>query len=174
MICEIYLLVLVLAIIHLQAIYSRRPELYLLILSNVLGLIYMISSNDWLITVVAWELFNLSLYLLVSINSDAEAALSAAIKYFLLSALTTTFLLLGVALLYALTGSTHYDHISLSFSMMNADGLSWPIFPVMIGMIVTFLFKLGAAPFHNWAPDLYDGVPTTITAWMTNLPKLAV
>ena len=101
----------VLAIIHLQAIYSRRPELYLLILSNVLGLIYMISSNDWLITVIAWELFNLSLYLLVSINSDAEAALSAAIKYFLLSALTTTFLLLGVALLYALTGSTHYDHI---------------------------------------------------------------
>ena len=70
LICEIYLLVLVLAIIHLQAIYSRRPELYLLILSNVLGLIYMISSNDWLITVIAWELFNLSLYLLVCTASN--------------------------------------------------------------------------------------------------------
>lgn len=53
--CEIYLLVLILAIIHLQALYSRRPELYLLFLSNIIGLIYMISSNDWVITVVAWE-----------------------------------------------------------------------------------------------------------------------
>ena len=159
------------ALIHLQALYSRRPEIYLLILSNVIGLIYLISSNDWLITVVAWELVNLSLYLLVSINGDAEAALSAALKYFLISALTTTFLLLAVALLYALTGCTHYDHLSLSFSMMNAN--SAKVWPVLL-MIVTFLFKLGAAPFHNWAPDLYDGVPTTITAWMTNLPKLAV
>ena len=58
---EIYLLVQVLALIHLQALYSRRPEIYLLILSNVIGLIYLISSNDWLITVVAWELFNLLL-----------------------------------------------------------------------------------------------------------------
>jgi len=159
-----------LALIHLQALYSRRPEIYLLILSNVIGLIYLISSNDWLITVVAWELFNLSLYLLVSINSDAEAALSAAIKYFLLSALTTTFLLLAVALLYALTGSTHYDHLTLSFTMMADPSFSWPL----MLMIVTFFFKLGAAPFHNWAPDLYDSVPTTITAWMTHIPKLAV
>jgi len=68
LICEIYLLVLVLAIIHLQAIYSRRPELYLLILSNVLGLIYMISSNDWLITVVAWELFNLLPCLIIRLD----------------------------------------------------------------------------------------------------------
>jgi NADH:ubiquinone oxidoreductase subunit 2 (subunit N) len=56
--------------------------------------------------------------------------------------------------------------------MDGKEGISsqWPV----LLMIVTFLFKLGAAPFHNWAPDLYDGVPTTITAWMTNLPKLAV
>ncbi len=72
----------------------------------------MISSNDWLITITAWELFNLSLYLLTSVNCESEAALSAAIKYFLLSALTTTFLLLSITLLYALTGSTHYDSLS--------------------------------------------------------------
>jgi NADH-ubiquinone oxidoreductase chain 2 len=54
--------------------------------------------------------------------------------------------------------------------MMNGDLTPWPF----LLMIVTFLFKLGAAPFHNWAPDLYDGVPTTITAWMTHVPKLAV
>nr|NP_150314.1 NADH dehydrogenase subunit 2 [Spizellomyces punctatus]AAK84243.1 NADH dehydrogenase subunit 2 [Spizellomyces punctatus] len=168
---EIYLLVLILAIVHLQAIYSRRPEFYLIILSNIIGLVYMISSNDWVITVTAWELFNLSLYLLVSINSSSEAALSAAIKYFLLSALTTTFLLLSVALLYALTGSTHYDHISLSLSMLDGNDLvQWPL----LLMVITFLFKLGAAPFYNWAPDLYDAVPTTTTAWMTHIPKLAV
>ena len=66
---EIFLLVQVLALIHLHGIYSKRPEFYLLILSNVLGLIYLISSNDWLITVVAWELVNLSLYLLISVSS---------------------------------------------------------------------------------------------------------
>jgi len=100
---------------------------------------------------------------LVSIHSSSEAALSAAIKYFLLSALTTTFLLLAVALLYALTGGTHYDNLSVS--MINKESML---------MLVTFLFKLGGAPFHNWAPDLYDGVPTTITAWMTHVPKFAV
>ena len=91
--CLIFLLVQVLALIHC---------------------IHVINGNDWLITVVAWELVNLSLYLLVSINGDAEAALSAALKYFLISALTTTFLLLAVALLYALTGCTHYDPFILS------------------------------------------------------------
>lgn len=74
---------------------------------------YIVTGHDWLITVVAWELFNLSLYLLTSINCESEAALSAAIKYFILSALTTTFLLLAVALLYALTGSTHFDSLNI-------------------------------------------------------------
>nr|QCQ69095.1 NADH dehydrogenase subunit 2 [Powellomyces hirtus] len=167
---EIYILVLILAILHLQAIYSRRPELYLLILSNLLGLIYMISSNDWLITVTAWELFNLSLYLLTSINCESEAALSAAIKYFLLSALTTTFLLLSVALLYALTGSTQYDSLNLSLTMMDQEITQWPL----LLMIIPFLLKLGAAPLHNVSIDLYDAIPTPITVYLINISKLAV
>lgn len=168
---EVYLMGLIIAIIHLQSLYSKRPELYLLVLSNVIGQIYLISSNDFTITICAWELFNLSLYQLASINCESERSQSAAIKYFLLSALTTTFLLLAVALLYAYTGSTHYDSISLS-QAVSPD--SWPYYLPLGQMMVTFLFKLGAAPFHQWVPDLYDGVPTPITAWMTHIPKIAV
>ncbi len=167
---EIYILVLILAILHLQALYSRRPELYLLLQSNLLGLIYMISSNDWLITVTAWELFNLSLYQITSVNCESEAALSAAIKYFLLSALTTTFLLLSVALLYALTGSTHYDNLNQSQTMMDKDLIQWPL----LLMVIPFQFKLGAAPLHNVSIDLYDAVPTPITVYLINISKLAV
>ncbi|KAI9088709.1 NADH dehydrogenase subunit 2 [Phlyctochytrium arcticum] len=135
--------------------------LVLIIGSNLTGLIYLISSADWIVTVTAWELFNLSLYLLTAMTPTASigrgggaAALSAAIKYFLLSAVTTTLLLLGVAFLYAQTGSTHYDS-------------AW------VGIIVTFLFKLSAAPFHLVGPDIYDGVPTTTTTWMIHIPKFA-
>ena len=176
LISEIYILLLILAILHLQAIYSRRPEQYLLLQSNLIGVIYMISSNDWLITITAWELFNLSIYQLTSVNCESEAALSAAIKYFLLSALTTTFLLLSIALLYGITGSTHYDNLGQTQNMMNKDGpvamdlIQWPL----LLMLIPFQLKLGAAPLHNVSIDLYDAVPTPITVYLINISKLAV
>lgn len=180
LISEIYILVLILAILHLQAIYSRRPEQYLLLQSNLIGVIYMISSNDWLITITAWELFNLSLYQLTSVNCESEAALSAAIKYFLLSALTTTFLLLSIALIYAITGGTHYDSLNQYLDMMGENGIlstystpnliQWPL----LLMIIPFQLKLGAAPLHNVSIDLYDAVPTPITVYLINISKLAV
>lgn len=169
-ICEIYIQVLIITILHFQAIYTKRPELYLLIQSNVIGLIYMISSNDWVISITAWELFNLSLYLITSVNCESEAALSAAIKYFLQSALTTTLLLLSIALLYALTGSTHYDSINLSIIMMETELFLWPLLLI----IIPLQFKLGAAPLHNVSIDLYDSLPTSITFYIINISKLAV
>lgn len=174
---EIYLILLVIAIVHLQGLFENRPEIYQIIGSNLTGLIYLISSADWIVTVTAWELFNLSLYLLTAMTpatraNGGAAALSAAIKYFLLSAVTTTLLLLGVAFLYAQTGSTHYDSISMQLAM--GDNQSGLILGAWVGIIVTFLFKLSAAPFHLVGPDIYDGVPTTTTTWMIHIPKFAV
>jgi NADH-quinone oxidoreductase subunit N len=189
---EFFLISLTFLIVLLTLYTLARAELYLIFITNVLGFTFLWQSQDWIVTVIAWELFNLSLYLLVSINSNTEASLSASIKYFLLSALSTSFLLLGVALLYGLTGSTNYDtiHALLSFPLeidnhyhssvslfntfINSTNSTFLyLLPVTL-IVLTFLFKLGAAPFYNWSPDLYDSIPTPITLWMTTVVKLSL
>lgn len=81
-------------------------------LTNILGITSLILSNDWVLTIISWELFNFSLYLLVSLNSYSESSLSSSLKYFILSALSTGVLLLGVSIIYLLTGSTNYEKIA--------------------------------------------------------------
>ena len=108
------IIVIIISIISLYIIIEilEISEINMLILTNIIGFIYMITSNDLLITLLSWELFNLSLYLLIgTYGNKIESSLSATIKYFLLSAITTGFLLLSIALIYIQTGSTHYDHI---------------------------------------------------------------
>ncbi|ORY21210.1 hypothetical protein BCR33DRAFT_671429 [Rhizoclosmatium globosum] len=146
-------------------------EVFLVMLVNLVALIYVLVGIDWLVTVVAWELFNLSLYLLVSMQRPAgskEISLSASVKYFLLSAYTTSFLLLSIALLYGLTGTTSYD--GLIMIVQTGEVSLWPFYLMML----TFLFKLGAAPLHGWAPDLYDSLPTYTTMFLLIVPKSAV
>lgn len=172
---EIYQMLLILGILNINLIYSNKAETYLIQMTNIIGFIYLWQSQDWIVTVIAWELFNLSLYLQVSMNSKTEAALSASIKYFLLSALSTSFLLLGVAILYGLTGSTNYDSIKavLTIIMNKTEITNQYILPIT-QIILTLLFKLGAAPFYNWAPDLYESIPTPITVWMTTIVKISI
>lgn len=146
-------------------------EIYLIFLTNILGITLLLSSNDWIFTIISWELFNFSLYLLVSLNSYSESSLSAAQKYFLLSAFSTGFLLLGLSIIYYLTGSTHYDAILTSTKILSGDLLL--IFAIIL-ILFTFLFKLSAAPFYHWAPDLYDGLNTNISIWMMIIPKITV
>lgn len=140
----------------------------MLILTNLIGFIYMITSNDWLITILSWELYNISIYLLIgTYGNKIESSLSATIKYFLLSAITTGFLLLSLALIYTKTGSTHYDNINV---IMNYDKIDIILLP----MLFTFLFKLGVTPLHNWVPDIYDNIPTPLTLWLATISKLGI
>jgi NADH:ubiquinone oxidoreductase subunit 2 (subunit N) len=160
---EVLLMVAAFVIIVVQGVYAKRPELSLIALPNLIGIVSLFSSNDWLVTVTGWELFNLSIYLLVGMNSYQ----GATIKYFIVSALTTTFLLLAVALLYALTGSAHYDSVVLGMTMeLGTVHVEYLLIPL--------LFKLGAAPLHNWAPDLYDSLSFPLVLWIILIPKLAV
>lgn len=156
-------------ILFVQGVYAKRPELGLISLPNLIGIVSLLYSNDWLVTVTGWEQFNLSLYLLVSMNGY-QGALSASIKYFIVSALTTTFILLAVALVYALTGTSHYDNIVLSL-VMDYDR---HVVVNLEYLLVTLQFKLGAAPLHNWAPDLYDSLCFPLVLWIIIIPKLAV
>ena len=122
-------------------------------------------------SLVSWELFNLSLYLLVSLSyGGSESTLSAALKYFLLSAFSTGMLLLGVLILYGSSGCMHYDSVSL---MQYYDNSVW-IDVAYVLILGCLLFKVSAAPLHNWSPDLYDALPTSLTLWMAVVPKVAV
>ena len=94
-----------------------------------------------------------------------QESLAASLKYFLLSAFSTAFLLLGLALLYHYTGSLEFEAIYIAMSFIDID------FPIIL-IIFALLFKMGAAPLHFWAPDLYDATKLPITAYISNLPKL--
>ncbi len=154
--------------------YASHKEKYIIYLTNQLGITFLIISNDWILTIVSWELFNKSLYLLVSLQSKNEAGLAASLKYFLLSALSTAFLLLGVCILYFKTGSTNYEIIDTCVIELLRNGGDAYIELAFSLILFTLLFKLSAAPFYQWAPDLYENIQTNITMWMILIPKLAV
>lgn len=151
----------------------KKSEIYLLIVSSQVGMIFLISSQDWLLTVTSWELINQSLYFIFSINSKkTESGLSASIKYFLLSALTTTLMLLGVSLLYGLSGSTNYDSIKMLLSYQE-DDQSYINF-IYFQIFTSIFFKIGLAPLHYWVPDVYDGLSTNVTIWLATVPKIVL
>lgn len=118
----------------------------------------------------------------MSLKSENEASLAASLKYFLLSALSTGFLLLGVCILYFQTGTTNYDLIDISIREFFIKHLNNPygqpqfffIEIAKILILITLLFKLSAAPFYQWAPDLYENLDTNITMWKIVIPKLTV
>lgn len=144
-------------------------EYFILILLALLGMLLIISSNNLIIFYLSLELFSLSLYILAAINRQSEYSTEAGLKYFVLGSLSSGLLLFGCAILYVFTGEMNFENIS-SFIWYNNS------FELIIGtmfIIIAILFKLAAAPFHMWAPDVYEGAPTIITAFFAIVPKLA-
>ena len=154
---------------------KKTGEIFLIKLTNILGIVSLIYSNDWVMTIISWELFNYTLYLLVSINSYSEKSISSSLKYFILSALTTGILFLSISLIYYHTGNTNYDIVALNIIELFNNNKDTKLLKLALLLLVfAILFKLSAFPFYNWAPDLYDNLNTNITMWMMIIPKLAV
>jgi NADH-ubiquinone oxidoreductase chain 2 len=150
---------------------GRVAEYPLIILFTTLGMSSLVSSSDLVTLFLSIELQSLALYILATIYRDSEAATSAGLKYFLVGALSSSLILLGSCLLYGLTGVSSFEGVYLLCSMAVANsGIHLAL--VIIG--IALLFKVAAAPFHNWAPDVYDGVPTIVTTWLTIMPKVAI
>src|SRR5436305_7044629 len=150
---------------------GRVAEYPLILLFTTLGMSSLVSSSDLVTLFLSIELQSLALYILATIYRDSEAATSAGLKYFLVGALSSSLILLGSCLLYGLTGVSSFEGIYLLCSMAVANsGIHLAL--VIIG--IALLFKVAAAPFHNWAPDVYDGVPTIVTTWLTIMPKVAI
>ncbi len=151
-------------------------EIYQIVQCSIIGMTFQQNSNDQVVTITAWEQQNQALYQMVSMqgaDSYNGGSQSAGIKYFQQSAQTTGFFQMGVAQIYSQTGTTNYDQQKMML-IYQKDGENAYI-QQMSQMIIsqTFVFKQAAAPFHNWAPDLYDNIPTPIAMWFAIIPKFS-
>ena len=159
---------------------STQPiiaEYSIILVFTIIGASFLISSTDLVSLYLAIELQSFAVYILAALYRNSETATSAGLKYFLLGALSSAFILLGSSLIYAYTGLTNLDAISSLISLHEESTLNNVTQGVTLGIIVMtigFLFKVAAAPFHNWAPDVYDGVPTIVTTWLTVMPKISI
>jgi NADH-quinone oxidoreductase subunit N len=149
---------------------SARPEFPVLVMLAVLGMMLMVSARSFLGLYVALELQSLSLYVLAAFLRNDTKSSEAGLKYFVLGALASGLLLYGISLIYGVSGS-------LSFSALHTL-LVVPKIPVeltlgLVFVLAAFAFKISAAPFHMWAPDVYEGAPTPVTAFFAAAPKLA-
>lgn len=155
---------------YLERLNIHRSEYYLLILFSVAGMMLMASAMDLIIIFLGIELMSISLYVLAGFMRTNVQSNESALKYFLLGAFATGFLLYGIALVYGVTGTTNLETIASSFEQHVHN----TVFLAGVGlMLVAFAFKVAAAPFHMWAPDVYEGAPTTVTAFMSTGVKAA-
>lgn len=146
-------------------------EFFSLILFATLGMMVMISASHFLTLYLGLELLSLSLYALVALRRDTVTATEAAMKFFVLGALASGFLLYGMSMVYGATGSLHVAAIS---EAIKGGVMSHEVLVVGLVFIVAGIsFKLSAAPFHMWAPDVYQGSPTAVTLFIGSAPKLA-
>ncbi len=146
----------------------NKIEYPILILSATLGMMIMISSYDLIVFYMGLELQSLSLYVLASFNRDNLRSSEAGLKYFVLSALSSGLLLYGCSLIYGFSGSTNFDLIAQNINKLNTGSIFGIVF-ILVGLA----FKVSAVPFHMWAPDVYEGSPTSVTAFFAIVPKVA-
>ncbi|MFM7670751.1 MAG: NADH-quinone oxidoreductase subunit NuoN [Betaproteobacteria bacterium] len=146
-------------------------EFYVLALLTLLGQMIMISGNSFLVIYLGLELMSLSLYALVALRRDHAISTEASMKYFVLGALASGFMLYGMSMIYGATGSLVMSKIA---QVVASGGANKTVLALGLVFLVSGLaFKLSAAPFHMWAPDVYHGAPTSVTLLIGGAPKLA-
>jgi len=147
----------------------QRGEYYVLALTALLGVFVLVSANSLVTVYLGVELLALSVYAMVAFDRDSGVSAESAMKYFVLGAIASGMLLYGMSLIYGLTGTLDLGEI--------AARLHAPLTPgVVLGLtfiVVAVAFKLGAVPFHMWLPDVYEGAPTSVTLFISTVPKIA-
>jgi NADH-quinone oxidoreductase subunit N len=150
----------------------HEGEFYALILFATVGMIIMAAANDLIVFFLGLETMSVAVYVLTGIWRESSRASEAAMKYFLIGAFATGFLLYGIALIYGATGSTNLNEISASLVEPMAE---WPLYLAggVLLLLIGFAFKVGVVPFHFWIPDVYEGAPTPVTGFMSVAVKAA-
>lgn len=148
-------------------------ELYPLILFTVVGMMLMASGTDMMTIFLGLEVMSVALYVLAGFNRNSIKSNEAGLKYFLLGSFSTGFLLYGMALIYGATGTTNINKLASAAGQMTMPSANIMLLAGMLLMMTGFCFKVAAAPFHMWTPDVYEGAPTPMTAFMSAGPKAA-
>ena len=148
-----------------------RFEIPILILFSSLGMMILISSNDLISMYLGIELQSLALYVLAAIKKDSLQSSEAGVKYFVLGALSSGILLYGCSLIYGFSGATNFDEIQNNLSSL--DSLNLGLIFGLVFVLSGLAFKVSAVPFHMWTPDVYEGAPTSITAFFAIVPKVS-
>lgn len=152
----------------------QTPEYPILILLAILGMMLMVSANDLLAMFMGIELQSLSLYILIAMRKNNSGSSEAALKYFILGALSTGIFLYGCSLIYGFTGTTHFENLEKFFkSVLQFNAHFMGPCLGMILILSSLAFKISAAPFHMWTPDVYQGAQTSVTTFLATVPKIA-
>ena len=146
----------------------NKFEYPIIVMLSILGMFFMVSSNDLILFYLGLELQSLSLYILAAIDRDNKRSTESGIKYFVLSALSSGLLLYGCSLLYGFSGSTNFNIIADELNSENTGAVF-----AMVFILVGLAFKISAVPFHMWTPDVYEGSPTSVTSFFAVAPKVA-
>ena len=173
----------------LYNIFDKKSEQFtileytLILLFVLVGSVLLISSSDFVSLFLSIELQSYGLYLLSTIYRNSEVSTSAGLTYFLLGGLSSCFILLGIGLIYANTGTTNFDSFFMLFNISNilnaeeqnnliytANFIPYCLLLISVGL----LFKISAAPFHFWSPDVYDGIPTLVTTFVAIIAKISI
>jgi NADH-quinone oxidoreductase subunit N len=157
---------------YFEKISNHIAEYYAIILFALAGVIVMVSFYNLVMLFIGIEIMSVSLYILAGIKKTDFASNEAALKYFLMGAFSTGFLLFGIALIYGSTGSFNLETIR-NWVVQNPHSIDPMFYAGILLIVVGLCFKVGAAPFHFWTPDVYEGSPTLITAFMSTVAKTA-
>ena len=169
------ILFLVISIETVEKEFSERFEFLMLIALTTFALLILVSTNDIITFYLSIEMQSLCLYVLAAFKRSSQLSTEAGLKYFVLGAFSSSFLLFGMSLIYGFTGSTNFAEISKS--ILNSTNLENIPNTFILGFILIlcgFLFKLTAVPFHIWSPDVYEGAPLLVMIFFSTIPKLAI
>jgi NADH-quinone oxidoreductase subunit N len=164
-------LVLILSQDYLHREGMAKPEYAVLVVFSTLGMLCLVSANDFMALYMALELMSLSLYVVAAMRRDTLKSSEAGLKYFVLGALGSGMYLYGASLVYGFTGSTNFSGVAALL-----QGGAAPSIGLIIGLVfvlAALAFKISAVPFHMWTPDVYEGAPTPVTAFFATAPKIA-
>ena len=159
---------------YLKAHDLLRNEYFVLALMSILGMMVMVSGHSLLTLYLGLEIMSLSLYALIATARDRASAIEAALKYFVLGAIASGLLLYGMSMIYGISGSLDIAQIS-SFASASTLGSQQTLILNfgLVFLVIGVAFKLGAVPFHMWVPDVYEGSPTSVTMFLSTVPKIA-
>ena len=160
---------------HLSHLKNLRIEYFTISLLGLVGSMVMISANSLLMLYLGIELLSLSLYALIGFNKNSSLSSEAAIKYYVLGAMSSGILLFGISIIYGFTGSILYSDIGDKMLTINTESIEY--IAIIFGIVfitASLCFKFGAAPFHMWVPDIYQGSLISTTILLSTIPKIAV